>query len=69
VRMRTRDIISAFLDGLCGAGPFCRLGYLGEPTHIIDPRLVEEILASSEFEETRKRLLEKKCKDSDDLSL
>jgi hypothetical protein len=45
MNQRTRNIVRALLDGLTGAGLFRRLRYPGAPTHMIDPRSVEEILA------------------------
>jgi hypothetical protein len=43
VKPQTRIFIRAFLDGFTGAGLFRRLDYPGAPTHLIDPRSVEEI--------------------------
>jgi hypothetical protein len=47
----------ALLDGFTGAGLFRRLTYPGAPTHMIDPRSVEEILQSGELGEKLSRLL------------
>jgi hypothetical protein len=49
MKERTRNIIRAMLDGFTGAGLFRRLRRPGAPTHMIDPRSVEEILASGEL--------------------
>jgi hypothetical protein len=46
VREQTRNIIRAMLHGMTGAGLFRRLDYPGAPTHLVDPRPIEEILAS-----------------------
>jgi len=51
VQRETRTFIQAFLDGFTGAGLFRRLNYPGAPTHLIDPRSEEEIVASGEFDE------------------
>jgi hypothetical protein len=40
------------LQGLTMAGLFRKLNYPGAPTHFIDPRPVEEIIASGEFDRT-----------------
>lgn len=58
----TRNIIMAFLDGLTGAGLFRKLNYPGAPTHVIDPRSVEEIIESGDLGEEQTRLL-KELKD------
>jgi hypothetical protein len=57
VKPQTRIFIRAFLDGFTGAGLFRRLDYPGAPTHLIDPRSVEEILASGELGEKLTRRL------------
>jgi len=52
VKSETRNLITAFLHGFTGAGLFRRFNYPGAPTHFVDPRPVEEILASGKFDET-----------------
>src|SRR5579863_4953352 len=47
----------AFLYGITGAGLFRRLTYPGAPKYFVDPRPVEEILASGELGEKLTRLL------------
>jgi hypothetical protein len=47
--------LDAMLDGLSGAGLFGRLRRPGAPTHLVDPRSLEELKASGEFDETVSR--------------
>jgi hypothetical protein len=59
---RTRNIIRAMLDGVTFAGLFGRLRYPGAPKYVIDPRPVDEILASGSPGEDLKELLERRAK-------
>lgn len=59
MKEQTRYLLSAFLDGFTGAGLFRKLYYPGAPEHFIDPRPVEEIIASGEFEEACRRFLDR----------
>jgi hypothetical protein len=45
------------MDGLSGAGLFRRLTYPGAPRYAVDPRPIEEILASGELGKNLTRLL------------
>jgi hypothetical protein len=47
--------LDAMLDGMSGAGLFGRLRRPGAPTHLIDPRSLEELKASGEFDATVSR--------------
>ncbi len=58
--------LDAMLDGLSGAGLFGRLRRPGAPTHLVDPRSLEELKASGEFDATVSRFksaLEEKAAD------
>jgi hypothetical protein len=57
---QTRNMIRAFLHGITGAGLFRRLTYPGAPTHFVDPRPVEVIVASGEFDELLRKVQERK---------
>ena len=47
--------LDAMLDGMSGAGLFGRLRRPGAPTRLLDPRSVEEVKASGEFDATVSR--------------
>jgi hypothetical protein len=47
--------LDALLDGMSGAGLFGRLRRPGAPTHLVDPRSLEELRASGEFDATVSR--------------
>jgi hypothetical protein len=56
MKQQTTNIIRALLHGMTGAGLFRRLDYPGAPKYFIDPRSVEEVIASGEFDQTCKEL-------------
>ena len=47
--------LDAMLDGLSGAGLFGRLRRPGAPTHLVDPRSLEDLKASGEYDATVSR--------------
>jgi hypothetical protein len=51
------NLIRALLHGLTGAGLFRRLDYPGASEFFVDPRPVEEIVASGEFDAMCRKLL------------
>lgn len=52
-----RAFIRALLYGSIGTGLFRCLDYPGANTHFIDPRSLEKIMASGEFEKICNRVL------------
>ena len=50
MKQQTANIIRAFLQGMTGAGLFRKLNYPGAPQYAVDPRSVEEIMASGDFD-------------------
>jgi hypothetical protein len=65
---QAKNILSAFLAGLTGAGLFRRLDYPGASTEFVDSRSLEEIRASGEIEHNTSTYKQAKRTKLDDVS-